>query len=107
MASNISVLRDTIAYVAHLIFLSDACYPVVVWLVVVVVVVVVKSWNKIVQWNIIFCPTGVHENMGVLQWSIIEPLLFVIYMNDLSSLSEPIIFADDTSVIIKKLMICV
>jgi len=41
--------------------------------------------------------------MGVLQWSIIEPLLFVIYMNDLSSLSEPIIFADDTSVIIKKL----
>jgi len=40
----------------------------------------------------------------VHQGSILGPLLFIIYMNDLpkriNSLSEPILYADDTSVII-------
>lgn len=63
-----------------------------------------QSWKKTFQYNLdLFLGWGTLKH-GLLQGLTVGPVLFITYINNLSpqinSLSEPIIFADYTSVII-------
>ena len=52
----------------------------------------------------VYCHNIVRLDSGVPQGSIIGPLLFILYINDMTNVSNkiiPILFADDTTVLIE------
>ena len=57
-----------------------------------------------------YCLEWKSIKQGVSQGSVLGPLLFLIYINDLpqtiSTLADPILFADDTSMIVKSTDYC-